>query len=76
MQCVVLAGGLGTRLHPLTQSTPKYLSKTSLLPITNSAWLAKHGVTHVVLIIGRLGEQIIDYVQRWKKMGNYCKFCG
>lgn len=54
MRAVVLAGGEGTRLRPLTYTTPK-----PLLPIGNRpflehqlAWLAGHGVTEVVLSIG------------------------
>ncbi|MGH9042756.1 MAG: sugar phosphate nucleotidyltransferase [Acidimicrobiia bacterium] len=54
MKAVVLAGGEGTRLRPLTYTTPK-----PLLPIANRpflehqlAWLAEHSVTDVVLSIG------------------------
>ena len=54
MKAVVLAGGEGTRLRPLTYTTPK-----PLLPIANRpflehqlAWLAGHGVDDVVLSIG------------------------
>ncbi|MGH9036092.1 MAG: sugar phosphate nucleotidyltransferase [Acidimicrobiia bacterium] len=54
MKAVVLAGGEGTRLRPLTYATPK-----PLLPIANRpflehqlTWLAGHGVTDVVLSIG------------------------
>jgi len=50
----VLAGGEGTRLRPLTYTTPK-----PLLPIANRpflehqlAWLAGHGVDEVVLSLG------------------------
>jgi NDP-sugar pyrophosphorylase family protein len=51
---IVLAGGEGTRLRPLTWTTPK-----PLLPIVNRpflehqlGWLAGHGVTEVVLSLG------------------------
>ena len=54
MKAIVLAGGEGTRLRPLTWTTPK-----PLLPIVNRpflehqlAWLAGHGVTEVVLSLG------------------------
>jgi NDP-sugar pyrophosphorylase family protein len=52
----VLVGGEGTRLRPLTFTTPK-----PLLPIANEphidrqlAWLASHGVDEVVLSMGYL----------------------
>ena len=54
MRAVVLAGGEGTRLRPLTYTTPK-----PLLPIANRpflehqlAWLAGHGIDEVVLSLG------------------------
>ena len=54
MKAIVLAGGEGTRLRPLTYTTPK-----PLLPIANRpflehqlAWLAGHGVDEVVLSLG------------------------
>jgi NDP-sugar pyrophosphorylase family protein len=56
MKAVVLVGGEGTRLRPLTFTTPK-----PLLPIGNRphlerqlAWLASHGVDEVVLSMGYL----------------------
>jgi mannose-1-phosphate guanylyltransferase len=54
----VLVGGEGTRLRPLTDTTPK-----PLLPIGNVAllqrkvaWLALHGVDEVVLSLGYLPD--------------------
>ncbi|MCU1428892.1 MAG: Nucleoside-diphosphate-sugar pyrophosphorylase family protein [Actinomycetia bacterium] len=54
MKAVVLVGGEGTRLRPVTLTTPK-----PLLPIANQAflerqlrWLARHGVDEVVLSLG------------------------
>ena len=58
MKAVVLVGGEGTRLRPLTLTTPK-----PLLPIANQphlerqlAWLAAHGVDEVVLSMGYLPD--------------------
>ena len=58
MKAVVLVGGEGTRLRPLTFTTPK-----PLLPIANQpllerqlAWLAEHGVDEVVLSMGYLPD--------------------
>ena len=58
MKAVVLVGGEGTRLRPLTFTTPK-----PLLPIANQphierqlAWLASHGVDEVVLSMAYLPD--------------------
>ena len=58
MKAVVLVGGEGTRLRPLTYTTPK-----PLLPIVNQpflerqlAWLASHGIDEVVLSLGYLPD--------------------
>ena len=58
MKAVVLVGGEGTRLRPLTFTTPK-----PLLPIANQPflerqldWLADHGVDEVVLSLGYLPD--------------------
>jgi NDP-sugar pyrophosphorylase family protein len=63
-QVVILAGGLATRLRPLTQSTPK-----ALLPINNKPFihhqlnlLKQKGLQNIIFCIGYLGEQIMDYV--------------
>jgi len=60
MQCVILAGGLGTRIQSVTGNTPK-----SLLPIKNKPflhyqldWLKNSGVLNVVLCIGHGGDAI------------------
>lgn len=58
MKAVILVGGEGTRLRPLTSTTPK-----PLLPIANQpflerqlAWLARHGIDEVVLAMGYLPD--------------------
>jgi NDP-sugar pyrophosphorylase family protein len=63
MQCVILAGGLGTRMRPLTDAVPK-----TLLPVRGRPfawyqlnWLERQGVTEVVYCIGHQGDQIRRY---------------
>ncbi len=58
VKAVVLVGGEGTRLRPLTYATPK-----PLLPVVNQpflerqlTWLAHHGVDEVVLSLGYLPD--------------------
>lgn len=56
MQAIVLVGGEGTRLRPLTDSTPKpaltLVDRPFLAYMVE--WLAGHGVTEVVLACGFL----------------------
>jgi NDP-sugar pyrophosphorylase family protein len=59
-QCVILAGGLGTRMRPLTDACPK-----TLLPVRGHPfayhqlhWLAGQGITEVVYSIGHQGDLI------------------
>jgi len=56
----ILAGGLATRLGPLTQRVPKALLPVAGRPFIHwqLALLAQQGVTEVVLCVGHLGEQI------------------
>lgn len=64
MQCLILAGGLATRMRPVTESIPK-----SLIPVLGRPfidlqldWLKRNGVQSVVLSIGYKGEQIRSHV--------------
>lgn len=63
MKAVVLVGGEGTRLRPLTFTTPK-----PLLPIANQPflerqleWLARHGIDEVVLSLGYLPDAFVEH---------------
>jgi D,D-heptose 1,7-bisphosphate phosphatase len=59
-QCAVLAGGLGTRLGPLTEATPKPLLARGGRPFL--AWLLRElcrfGVSEFLLLTGHLSEEI------------------
>ena len=63
MQVVILAGGLGTRLWPMTKSVPK-----PMVPVSGEPYLAHQlrflkgqGYRDVLILTGYLGEQIEDY---------------
>jgi NDP-sugar pyrophosphorylase family protein len=62
MQVAVLAGGLATRLYPLTQSIPKSMVRIEGKPFLQYQLelLAAHGVHDVVLCVGHLAQQIHD----------------
>ena len=70
-QCVILAGGLGTRMYPQTETLPKYLLPVAGRPFADHqlSWLARHGLRRVVLCIGYLGEQIRAHVGEGSKLG-------
>lgn len=68
---VILAGGLATRLRPLTEKTPKALLKIHDEPFIahQLRLLKKEGIKKVVMCVGYLGEQIIDFVGDGSRFG-------
>ncbi|MGI8460430.1 MAG: sugar phosphate nucleotidyltransferase [Solirubrobacterales bacterium] len=60
MQALVLVGGEGTRLRPLTRTAPKPIIPLVDRPFIRYMvdWLARHGVDEVVLSIGFLAHGI------------------
>ncbi|MEX0620001.1 MAG: NDP-sugar synthase [Solirubrobacterales bacterium] len=60
MQALVLVGGFGTRLQPLTTDTPKPILDMVGRPFFSYMidWLSSHGVDEVVLACGFLPGQI------------------
>jgi len=71
IQCIILAGGLGTRMKPLTEKYPKALLPARERPFAyyQLEWLAKNGITDVVYSIGYKGEMIRDYVRDGSEWG-------
>ena len=62
MQAVVLVGGEGTRLRPLTSGTPKPIVPLVDRPFMTYMldWLARHGVDDVILSCGFLADRVRD----------------
>jgi NDP-sugar pyrophosphorylase family protein len=76
MQCVILAGGLATRLGSLAATVPKTLLPVAGRPFADHqlSWLSRDGVTDVVYAIGHLGDQIREFVgdgSRWGLRASY-----
>ncbi len=63
MQCIILAGGLGTRMRPLTETCPKTLLPVAGRPFAwhQLHWLAAQGIDEVVYSIGHHGDRIRQY---------------
>lgn len=63
MQAVILAGGLATRLRPITERIPKSLIQIHGKPFLQYQLdrLRQEGITDIVLCVGYLGEQIVAY---------------
>ena len=64
LQCVILAGGIGSRMRPMTEEMPK-----ALLPVLDrpfADWqlelLAEQGVERVLYSIGHKGEMLREHV--------------
>ena len=63
MKAAILAGGLGTRMHPLTCDLPKPMLPFANKPIMAHTveHLAKNGITDIVAILYHQPESIIKY---------------
>jgi D-glycero-alpha-D-manno-heptose 1-phosphate guanylyltransferase len=64
-ECIVLAGGLGTRLRSVVADKPKCMAPVGDVPFIDYLlrYLLKEGMTHVVLSLGHLSEQVIEYIE-------------
>ena len=71
MQCVILAGGLATRMRPLTDAVPKALLPVAGRPFIDHQleWLVRHDVARVVLSIGYRGEMLRAHVGDGARFG-------
>ena len=71
MQALILAGGLGTRLRPLTDELPKCMLPADGKPFLEHQLrlLASRGVRDVVLSLGHLGERVLEYFGNGRRLG-------
>jgi len=71
MQAVILAGGLGTRLWPLTKTVPKPMVPVAGVPYLEHQLrlLKKQSILDIVLLTGYLGEQVEEYFSDGRSLG-------
>ena len=70
----LLAGGLATRLLPLTETIPKSMVRLPESPLSRiNPSLVREGVTDVVICSGYLGEEIEAFVGDGGRFG--CRVC-
>jgi len=71
MQAVILAGGLGTRLWPLTRTVPKPMVPVAGVPYLEHQLrlLKKQSILDIVLLTGYLGEQVEEYFSDGRSLG-------
>lgn len=71
MKAVILAGGFGKRLRPLTDQKPKPMIEVLNVPIIEwqVKWLKKFGISEVIACVGYMKEQIIDHIGSGSRLG-------
>ena len=71
MYALILAGGKGERLRPLTDSLPKPLAPLHGKPILwyQVEWLKQAGVTNVIFLVGYRWEMVREYFGDGSKFG-------
>jgi len=72
MDAILLAGGKGTRMQPLTFSTPKPLLPVRGRPILEWSLLSlPKTVDHVIVVVNYLREQVADYMAQQRIIRDY-----
>ena len=71
MKAVILAGGFGKRLKPLTNDRPKPMIEVSGVPILEWQidWLHRNDINEVVICLGYLHEVVMNHIGSGKKFG-------
>ena len=71
LRVAILAGGLATRLGPITAATPKSLVDVGGRPFAEHQieLLRRHGLTDLVFLVGHLGEMVRDVLGDGSRLG-------
>ena len=65
MKAVIMCGGLGSRLRPITENIPKPLIRLLNVPVLKQILdkLINYGITHISLSLGYMATDIISYCE-------------
>ena len=71
MKAIILAGGMGKRMRPLTDTVPKPMVLVADKPILQwqMDWMKGSGVQEFVLCVGHLKEKIIEFFGDGSRFG-------
>lgn len=75
-QAVILAGGMGTRLRPLTDKIPKPMILLNNRPFLEYLieLLRENGISEIVMLLGYLPEKVVEYFGDGSKFGLNIKY--
>ena len=70
MNAIILAGGMGKRLRPLTDNKPKPMIEISGKPILEwqLLWLKSYDIKQIILCTGYMNENIREYFGNGEKL--------
>jgi NDP-sugar pyrophosphorylase family protein len=71
MKALILAGGFGTRLYPLTWGRPKSMVPIANRPFMERAldWLARAGIQEVIIALNHMPERISEHFGTGRQWG-------
>lgn len=71
MKAMILAAGLGTRLHQLTTKLPKPLLPVANRPVIDWSleYLKRSGVTQVIVNAHHLQEMVVSHIEKGRRPG-------
>lgn len=76
MQGVILAGGLATRLYPITETIPKSLVPVAGRPFVDLQLelLRRGGVDNVIMLVGHMGDKIKSHLGDGSRHGVHVRY--